>query len=220
MPRTEWLAEQAVEEIKSFSRRGGCYCSVSWGKDSVALAHLVVRSGINMPMVHVHADPVANPDSPLVRERFLSLFPCIYREVAIDYRVTYGIRDLEERGAAGDRMFFAAFRNFGDRHISGIRSDESFGRKIRMRRWGLSSPNACAPLGRWRAGDTFAYLARHDLPVHPAYAMLGSGRWERKHLRVDELGGRRGTQFGRADWEAEYYGDTLRRIEAEGKGRL
>jgi phosphoadenosine phosphosulfate reductase len=214
MPRIEWLADRSIDEIKSFVPRGPCYCSVSWGKDSVALAHLVVRSGVAMPLVHVHAAPVANPESHAVRDAFLGRYPCDYHEITIDYRATYGITDLEERGLAGDRVFFAAFRRFGPRYLSGIRSDESGGRKIRMRRWGLTSENACAPLGWWRGHEVFAYLALHDLPVHPSYAMLGAGRWERKHIRVDELAGRRGTQFGRAEWEAEYYGDFLRRLAA------
>ncbi|TXH99574.1 MAG: hypothetical protein E6Q76_19695 [Rhizobium sp.] len=76
----------------------------------------------------------------------------------------------------------------------------------------------CAMLGGdrvrvGRAADVFAYLAFHGLPVHPNYAMLGAGRWPREYLRTAPLGGKRGDQFGRAEWEREYYGDVLRRLE-------
>jgi len=56
----------------------------------------------------------------------------------------------------------------------------------------------------------------YNLPVHPAYAMTAGGRWDRKHIRVASLGGQRGAQYGRREWEREYYGDVLRRLEAGG----
>ena len=106
-------------------------------------------------------------------------------------------------------------RTIGGRHLSAIRAEESAGRRARMRRWGLTSPNACAPIGNWRSADVFGYLAIHDLPIHPNYAMTAGGRWQREHLRVDELAGERGDQFGRAAWETEYYGDVLRRRQVQ-----
>ena len=70
------------------------------------------------------------------------------------------------------------------------------------------------PAGLVSAADVFAYLASRQLPVHPAYAMLGGGRYQRDRIRVSSLGGRRGDGMGRAEWEREYYGDILRRLEA------
>jgi phosphoadenosine phosphosulfate reductase len=99
----------------------------------------------------------------------------------------------------------------------GIRADESSGRRIRTLRWGLNSPNGSAPIAKWSTQDVFSYLAVNDLPVHPAYAMLGGGRWPRERLRVAEIGDSHGTGGGRREWEMEYYGDVLRRIEAESR---
>ena len=66
--------------------------------------------------------------------------------------------------------------------------------------WGLS----CQPNGHWSARDVFAYLNAHDLPVHPAYAMTFGGALDRGRLRVGTIGGSRGTEFGRAEWEAAH----------------
>ena len=65
------------------------------------------------------------------------------------------------------------------------------------------------------AADVMAYLARFNLPVHPAYGMLGSGRYDRERIRVATLGGERGGGAGRREWESEYYGDVLNRIAAK-----
>lgn len=186
------------------------------GKDSVVLADLVREAGIACPLVYLRAEPVANPESPRVRDAFLPGWPWEYREIEIDYRSIPPGLPFDAVEKAKDRLFFGAFESLDLPHISGIRAEESGGRKIRMRRWGLMSANACAPLGWWTSADVFGWLAHRDLPVPPAYAMLGGGRWDRRQIRVDELGGDRGSQFGRGAWEAEYFGDVLRRLEAEG----
>jgi phosphoadenosine phosphosulfate reductase len=175
---------------------------------------MIMISGRPVPLVHLKAKPFGNPESPRVRDAFLSRFPGDYRESLADYSAISPALGTDATEKAKDRIFFAAFAAFGSRHVSGIRADESRGRRKRMERWGLASVNALAPLGWWTAADVFGYLAVHDLPVHPSYAMLGGGRWRRDHLRVDELAGDRGAGIGRAEWEREYYGDVLRRLES------
>ena len=75
--------------------------------------------------------------------------------------------------------------------------------------------SGCAPISAWRESDVFSYLAKNKLPVHPAYAMLGGGRWPRHRLRVAEIGDTHGTGGGRREWEQEYYGDVLRRLQCK-----
>lgn len=175
-------------------------------------AHLVLQVAPDTPLVYMIDDPCANPLSHLVRNDFLRRFAPVaeYWEHRItDFRS--GVRRVERR--------------FGRRHLTGIRAEESSGRAISAKVYGASSPNACRPIIRWSAADVFAYLARHDLPVHPGYAMLGGGRYERAKIRVDQLGERvdgvastgwcdGGFNSGRDEWEREYFGDVLRRIEA------
>lgn len=203
--------DRSIAEIKSFAERGPCYAGVSWGKDSVVMAHLIQRSGLTIPLVWIKQIPLYNPDCELVRDSFLSMQAMSYHEIVVLLRAGHYTWHATGSIEAG---FSEAYYRFGHRHISGIRAGESGGRKIRMRRHGLSSANACAPLGWWTEQDVFGYLAAHDLPVHPVYAMLGDGRWERKHIRTCRLDGRAGDQFGRAEWEREYYGDVLNRLNS------
>lgn len=67
------------------------------------------------------------------------------------------------------------------------------------------------PILHWPTWAVFAYLYDHDLPVHPSYAMTMGGRLDRERLRVDGLGGYRGRDMGRAEWERTYYGDIMSR---------
>jgi phosphoadenosine phosphosulfate reductase len=200
-PRLEARERAALDDICAFTVRcPQCCIAASWGKDSVVLAHLCWRAEIRRPLVHVAHDD-DNPDSPAVRDAFLARWPMEYHELMVCDEE--GDDDLS--WAASCRAFFAEMNSRWPTRLSGLRAEESSARKMRAKIWGISSPNTCAPLQNWRVTDVFGYLCKHDLPVHPVYAMLGEGRWERATLRVDVLGGRRGTEFGRAEWERLYY---------------
>lgn len=53
-----------------------------------------------------------------------------------------------------------------------------------------------------------------DLVCRPASDYVCGGRWNRKNIRVAELGDVHGNQFGRSEWELEYYSDLIRRLKA------
>ncbi len=195
--------QSASDEIKTFADQGGCYCGVSWGKDSVVVAHLVRTVAPDVPLVWVRVEPIKNPHCGEVRDRFLERWPGPYWEVEEHCR-----RDADGWHATGtlERGFKEAVRRCGsDRHISGIRGEESGPRKMRMLTHGCSTVRTCAPIGWWKCVDVFTYLAKFDLPVHPAYAMTWGGRLDRCRLRVSSIGGRRGDGTGRIDWERRYY---------------
>lgn len=204
-------AERAKSAIREFAAAGPCYCSVSWGKDSTVLAHLTDCADLpSLPFAWVTVGEL-DVGCDRVRDHFLSMWPRAYREVAVDPG------ERTHQGTEGKRIGFLALEDeFGPRRLVGIRADESGGRAISIRHLGVASPNSCRPLAHWTEADVFAYLAFHGLPVHQNYAMLGGGRWSRDHLRTAPLGGKRGDQFGRAEWEREYYGDVLRRLECGG----
>lgn len=192
-------ANAAVAAVHAFGTSLG-YVGVSWGKDSVTLAHILRDTG--MPFVWVRVDGVENPDCPLVRDAFLSRHDIDYHEI----RATPGARRTSARG------FAEAARRFGDRHVSGVRAQESRERALRTARWGVATARTCAPLARWSATDIFTYLHMHDLPIHPAYAQSGGGRWHRDRIRVGALGGERGTGHGRREWEYAYYPSQMARF--------
>ena len=205
-------AVRAMAWVRMFLMRGPAYCAVSWGKDSVALADLVCREAAAVPLVWVRVEPVKNPDCEKVRDAFLSAHPrAEYHEVETRCgrsRLGWHATGTLEAG------FREACRRFGDHRFSGVRSDESAARKLSRAVHGTATATSCRPILDWSAADVFAYLAHHRLPVHPAYAMTGGGRWDRGRIRVASLGGRRGDGVGRAEWEREYYGDVLRRLDA------
>ena len=88
---------------------------------------------------------------------------------------------------------------------------------LRYQRFGCETRASFAPFRFFRVADIFAYMSMFDLPIHPNYAMVGGGRWDRNRIRVTSIGNREGTGHGRAEWEREYYGDVLARIESGGR---
>lgn len=195
--RLDQLTAAATAAICDFAAAGGCYLGTSWGKDSVTVLHLA--RAVPIPVVWVRVDGQENPDCPLVRDAFLARWPVDYHEIAAPSGVAEGKR-------TSSLGFQEAARRFGARHISGVRAEESTTRAIAVSRYGVASVGSCRPIARWTALDVFGYAARHDLPIHPAYACTFGGMLDRGRVRVGALGGERGTGRGRAEWEARYYG--------------
>lgn len=199
---------RSMIEIIGFISRGPCYCSVSWGKDSVVLAHLVRMVDPSIPLVHFRSDENKYPHDVDVQNHYLEVWPTTYH----DWVVTW-----PQRGRADwvQRERLVKEKLGTDRCFLGIRADESDHRRLSCLVHGISTNRKCRPLAWWRVDDVFAYLAQNNLPVHPNYAMLGGGRWERNQLRVSGLGGLPGRAHGRAEWEREYYGDWIDRMEVD-----
>lgn len=196
--------EKALDAVRQFSKQS-CNASVSWGKDSTVVAHLGYTVDSTMPIVWVRWLVDDNPDSQLVAKRFAEMFPDanLSELIAPD--------DDHDDGRRG----FAMLEKLHARRVVGIRKSESSDRMMSRAVHGVSTTKVCRPIIDWTLGDVMAYLALHDLPVHPVYAMLGGGRYSRESLRVDSLGGQRGTGMGRREWEQCYYGDVLNRIKAK-----
>lgn len=225
-PRLAKKEERAIKVIRDFFANDSTgYLGVSWGKDSVVTAHLVWRAmGDEVPVVWVKIDPLYNPDCELVRDVFLDRFDIGYYEFEVPWRQgqedlwrqlaqsgstsSLGYSPPESAAAVGFRK---AIKWFGNRHVSGVRGQESNIRHFRMAKYGENSPNTCAPIGWWSTADVFAYLHKHGLPVHPAYAMSMGGTLDRERLRVDAFGGGKGSH--RARWEAVYYPDRMEFIK-------
>lgn len=210
------LERESVDAIREFAARGPCYASVSHGKDSTLLWWMIRQSGVDVPIVHLSITPTRNPHCADVRDAMLRLGPSDYREVAVDYGGTgHAFFSIPWEKATAKRFYgaFAALdKKHGGRHITGIRAAESSRRRTRMFCHGLDTGRTLAPLGWWKTEDVYAYAASRGMPLHPNYAMLGGGRWDRQYLRVAELGDRIGDEYGRAEWEKSYYRDTLNSI--------
>jgi len=219
--RLEQKEQAALQAIRDFAADGPCYVGVSWGKDSTVLAHLLCRSGLDLPVAHVVTRPIHNPYTDDVRDAFLQRFHIDYHEIILDrHRATQEEIEQDSRSRRpGDLLRFGWYGGrkrlafdlvsdrFGDRYVSGIRGAESGGRRSRMRGHGISTKRTCAPIGWWSGEDVFAYLAKHRLPVHPSYAMTFGGRRERNRIRVGNLGHPYGDLFGGSVWEQRYYSE-------------
>lgn len=199
------LVAAAHTTLTAFVAGDPGYIGVSWGKDSVCVAHLAHAIGCTWPLVWVCMQPVDNPDCPAVRDAFLARWPMAYDEIVMQHDAS-----ARRTSAPG---FAEAARRHGDRYVSGVRGAESAKRRLSVATHGAATNRACRPLAHWSAADVYAYLYTHGLPVHPAYAMSVGGMLDREHLRVGALGGQRGRGWGRAEWEERYYGAELRAIE-------
>lgn len=205
------LEDRALAALRAFADRhaGQFYVGVSWGKDSVTIAHLAWRLGLREPLAWFPAGRIENPDCALVRDAFLARFPMAYREIeaapAGDIGSPFG-----HDGA--QKEFERVSASLAPRYVSGVRAAESGTRHMRMRIWGESSKNTCAPLGWWPTEYVFAYLAKYDLPIHPIYACTAGDLYDRIHLRVGTVGGGRGMEHGRREHEQRYYPDVFRSV--------
>lgn len=140
----------------------------------------------------------------MVRDAYLSGWPMPYTEVVFEPVVCADgyVRATGKYRALADAM--------GEHRITGVRAAESGQRAMSARVHGVSTATTCRPILRWPTADVFAYLARFDLPVHPAYAMTMGGRWDRERIRVAPLFGERG--LFRREWEEHYYPDHAARL--------
>lgn len=212
-PRLDRKELQAIEAIKAFvGKYPDCTASTSWGKDSTVLCHLLWRCsqrfGLNVPLMHLRPTN-HNPDCDLVRDAYFDRFEHgQYDEVVVDYSLVDRNRmTAVEIDKATDAAWYEAIKAYsqGRRYMLGVRADESTQRRIRMLTHGVESGVSLLPIGFWTTTDVFAYLSKYDLPIHPAYACLGGGRWDRFRLRVAEIGDTNGAGLGRTEWEMEYY---------------
>lgn len=193
-PQLQKKIEQSLRVIKSFAQ-DSCYIGVSWGKDSVVLAHLAERAAPHLPLVNLRYG--IHPYIDAVRDSYLERLNQKYIEKSVPPRVSK--RQKMQRFDIANNFFGT------ERHLSGLRIDEKGIRQLSIKAQGLITKNSCRPLGYWSTEDVFAYLTLHNLPVHPNYAMLGGGRFDRNYIRVGSIGGHRGTNLGRREWEQEYY---------------
>lgn len=193
--------ERARSRVQRFVARGAGYASVSWGKDSLVLAHLVAIEAPSVPVVWVEVEGRCPPECHAVMAVFARRYP----------NVALHVRREAPDGAVHPKLrgFAWAVAEFGRPYLSGVRGAESSARR-QAQRAGAERRWAVMPILDWSARDVWAYLALHDLPIHPVYAMTLGGRLDRDQLRMGTIGGDRGRGWGRAEWEQHYYPEMMR----------
>lgn len=201
-PNVQAKAEEAALLMHMWASERQGITGVSWGKDSLVVAHMSALY-LDWPLVWVKEDPIYNPDCLRVRDAFLALFPAVHYD---EITVSLPPNDIGGYHATGhfERGLKMAADRYGPCHISGVRGEESGIRKRMVRRTGGINRFALAPLAQWSMRDVFGYIAYHDLPLHPAYAMSFGGAWPRDRIRISGLTLRLG-MGGKQEWEQGYY---------------
>lgn len=220
-PRLDLLAERGRDAIREWVAADdgtGAACT-SWGKDSVAMLHLLATTpeAATVPVLWVRSDPFEMPECEQVRDHFLAKHPHLRYEERVAHlrNPKRGEPGHEAHATNPNRRSQDVLAELGPpRYISGVRGQESHIRAMSIAHRGLTTARTCRPLGRWSAEDVFAWLHREDLPVHPAYAMTGGGFHDRRWLRVHPLCSLPPARSAarddfRGQWEDTYYGDTI-----------
>lgn len=210
--RLDQLTAQAIDIIRMFADQGPCHAGTSWGKDSVVLAHLVLQADVDVPVVWATEETGdhENPDCYTVRDTFLEMHPDLdYLEWTFRWRVPLRPEPGWDDPANHQDVLAEMNADLAPRYLSGVRQDESSTRKVAVAKHGLISANTARPIGHWTAQHIWAYLERHQLPIHPAYAMNFAGSFDRNRLRVHSLG-TLGGGAKRYLWEDRYYPDIVR----------
>lgn len=225
-PHLNRLEAQGVGAVREFAAGGDWYVSVSWGKDSVAAAHLALQAAPDARLVWVRSRHFEMPECEQVRDGFLRVHPhARYEEIEVELRNPkrgepgYGTRHLDPSADHQDVLK----EELTGRYVSGLRAEESRVRRMSIGHRGLVTRNTCRPVGRWQATHIFAYLHREGLPVHPAYAMTAGGHYDRRWLRVHPLCSAppsRSAVYGgdHAAWEDLYYPDVIAAARAARAG--
>jgi len=194
------------------------FVAVSWGKDSVCLADMFYRIGYSPECVYIRNLTREPPENLLVRDEFLRIYPQFkdhYHEILYDYSTPDKTYFNKKGDAVKWQNILKDLKKQYGCHVTGIRYDESAKRKRRFIFMGIETDFSFAPFRYFTVKDIFAYLYKYNLPIHPNYAMLGGGRWDKYRLRVAAIGNVEGDGMGRIEWEREYYADILNTIEAK-----
>jgi phosphoadenosine phosphosulfate reductase len=203
------IVDRARARLASWVGAAPFYGSVSWGKDSTVVAHMIRDLFPAAPLAYVRAEPDGNPDCLAVRDLFLAAHPGPYYELA----------PWRAWNSGGDRLWGFGKENYailnralGPRRVTGIRAAESAQRRAYLMIHGGKTENTCAPLIGWKGRDVYAYLFKFGLPVHPAYACNMRGGLDRDRIRVTPIGGEPGRDRGRHEWERLYYPEVVSRL--------
>jgi phosphoadenosine phosphosulfate reductase len=206
------IIEEGLSEMKQ------PYISMSFGKDSIVMAHLLLSLDTTLPLVYVDCGKWDEwPDTPRVKREFLNRFPCNLTEVAAPSIISafrsggFFVQEEEETPAMrkahvsynrafGKALDQTAYQRGYDGAFIGLRAEESNNRRrlaamrgsfyfVKTRRlW------ACYPLMYWTGKDVWAHIVQHELPYNELYDRDPVGR---ERARNGAMFGTRSARYGR-----------------------
>ena len=212
------------------------YASLSFGKDSIVMVHLLLSINPHLPVMYVNCGEWDEwPDTPRVKREFLKQFPCNFIElrgpsIVEAYRAAgFYIQEQEDSKDARKveslyskslaEILTAAARWHGfDGAFIGLRKEESYGRaKLFQARGALYFAEtrqawACHPIIHLTARDVWAYIIKHDLPYNELYDLDPRGR---EIARNGAMFGTRSKYLDRMAFLRQMYPDWFNRFAAE-----
>lgn len=169
--------------------KGKLYGSLSGGKDSTALAGLLVESGIDVQWCHAHSSlnlPDTLKTTEAVADKLDLAFDIIEPEqdalealsmLPKEKSIFESARGFLGRFTSGALLIQYGYEGEWDGHFDGVRAEESRQRKIMLYQYGpvyqskLDRKWTCRPLAWWSAMDVLAFCVSRDLPIHPYYEL-------------------------------------------------
>jgi len=222
--------DAALRAIEAAERRA--VVSVSFGKDSCAVAHLSARVLGRIDMMHM-ACAHELPGGERVREFMSSLGP-IHElpplntlQESLEWLRVVGLPHERERSAhqrivksrKKDRGHDWAVEQGYATTILGMRADESSGRRWCFRKRGTTYQRpsghwSCNPIAWWSSADVWSYLVSNGIPWHPLYDCESLG-FTREILRNGGWLYTDGLARGWGAWLRKHYPEQWRRLVAE-----
>ena len=217
--------------LAAFDEMQSPYISVSWGKDSTVMAHLML--GYKLPMMYVNCGEWDEwPDTPRVKREFCKRFNVdiieLQAQSIVQAYLEAGmyIQDEENTPDArhaqhdyskslGEALDKEALAHGFDGSFIGIRKEESDNRqRLFAMRGALYFAKtrglwACHPLMHWTGRDVWAYTVKHDLPYNELYDLDPRGR---ELARNGAMFGTRSARYGRLVFLKKMYPDWFNRF--------
>jgi len=222
---------------KGFDYMEKPYISMSFGKDSLVMADIILNRYPSTPLMYVNCGKYDEwPDTLRVKEAFLE------RHAGIEFielggpsiweyyqRVGLYIQDEETTREAriAQREYAESLGKVLDREAKkrgfdgtfiGMRSEESY---IRSRLFAMRGEIyfasvreqwVCCPLARWNGKDIWAYIVSANLPYNELYDMAPEGR---ELARNGAMFGTRSMRYGRLVFLKRMYPDLFNEFAAE-----
>lgn len=221
--------EKTAQIVNEFLNKGlKVILSVSGGKDSVAMAHLVTQIAPNTKVVSEKDDmdfPNEIPYMLNLKNRYQWDLDIITPNVSLwsvieNFDIT---EDIHSKGTNfSETYFYGLLRKY---HVEndvqgvflGLRAQESKGRLYNRKKRGLIYFNnswqqwMCTPIVEWEAKDVFAYLFSNDIPILDVYFktnFVGTPEKIRKSWILPSAQ----SSNGQALWLKYYYPDIFNRL--------
>jgi 3'-phosphoadenosine 5'-phosphosulfate sulfotransferase (PAPS reductase)/FAD synthetase len=225
------LIDKALDKISS------PYISMSFGKDSTVMAHIILSIYPHIPMLYVDCGEFDEwPDTSRVKTEFMMLFPDstlvelksisiwhVYQSVGFyiqDEEVSRETRNAQRAYSVslGKTLDEEARKRGLNGSFIGMRADESNNRDRLFKMRGdlyfakTRSMWASNPIAHLSSKDVWAYIAKNNLPYNSLYDMAPEGR---EMARNGAMFGTRSARYGRLALLKKAYPDLFNRFAAE-----